>query len=217
MFDYQAGEKYKLTLIITALAGLIAGVFFTLLLSTTSEPAHKPQRGGRGAGVPGRPANYEGRSSAPLRSVGGGMQPSSEVPQAPAADFVDKGQAQSLVQSVLPLIWDFSSTTANQSQERAMTYMTSECAQNYRQNVWTAEVSQQVTGAGMTSSFSPRACDFVTNTDDGSVVIKVEGEQVLNLQGQPPRTKPVTMEYLVKKTPGGLKISGISESGEFGS
>ena len=39
MFDYQAGEKYKLTLIMVALAGMMAGAFFTILLSAGPEPA----------------------------------------------------------------------------------------------------------------------------------------------------------------------------------
>ncbi len=39
MFDYQAGEKYKLTLIMVAIAGLMAGAFFTILFSAGPEPA----------------------------------------------------------------------------------------------------------------------------------------------------------------------------------
>lgn len=47
MFDYQAGERQKMTLIMTALAGMIAGVFFTLLLAPPQEAPqkakHKPK------------------------------------------------------------------------------------------------------------------------------------------------------------------------------
>src|SRR6202021_3110938 len=45
MFDYQAGEKYKITLIMVALAGLMAGAFFTILLSSSgTEPARTRPR-----------------------------------------------------------------------------------------------------------------------------------------------------------------------------
>ena len=97
-----------------------------------------------------------------------------------------------------------------------MSYMTADCAQNYRQSVWTPDIAQKVAGAGMTSSFTPTRCEAITTTEDGSVVVKVEGEQILNLQGQPPRNDHKSMEYLIKKTPSGLKVSGISESGNFG-
>jgi hypothetical protein len=45
MFDYQAGEKYKLTLIMVGIAGLMAGIFFTMLLMPTPAPqrAHRPR------------------------------------------------------------------------------------------------------------------------------------------------------------------------------
>jgi len=208
MFDYQAGEKYKLTLIMVAVTGIIVGAALTLFVSAPGEAP--PQRRGHG----GRPSNYEGRGAG-LRSAGAGRG-AMESPPPPQVEQVDKGAAQALVQGFLPLTWDFNSTTASRSQEQAMNMMTPDCAQNYKLNVWTADIAQAVTGAGMTSSFQPSSCQAITTDVDGSVVVKVEGEQILNLQGQPPKPKHVIMEYLVKKTPGGLKVSGISESGNFG-
>jgi len=79
--------------------------------------------------------------------------------------------------------------------------------------VWTPEIDQDVTGADMTSSFTVTSCDAICSTGDGSVVVKVSGYQVLSLPSQPPHTKQVSLEYLVTKTPKGLRISGISESG----
>ncbi len=215
MFDYQAGEKYKLTMIMVGMTGVIVGSALTLFLAAPGD-APKARRGHGSA----RPQNYEGRGGS-LRASGGAGPPGAgagmEVPQAPPSEQVDKGAAQALVQGFLPLTWDFNSTTANRSQEQAMNMMTADCAQNYKLNVWTPDIAQAVTGAGMTSSFQPSACEAITTDVDGSVVIKVEGEQILNLQGQPPKPKHVSMEYLVKKTPSGLRVSGISESGNFGS
>jgi len=215
MFDYQAGEKQKLLLIMTAVSGVVAGAFFTLLLSPPGEAPQRPTRGG-----PRRPPNMErgGAGTAPLRSVGGMRDNGVQANQPPAGEEVDKGAAQSMVQGALQYMWDFNSTTANQSQEQAMALMTADCAQNYRLNVWTPEIAQKVGAAGMTSSFTPQSCEAITSTPDGSVVVKVQGQQILNLQGQAPQPKMVMMEYLVKRTPSGqLKICGISESGNFGS
>ncbi len=44
MFDYQAGEKYKLTLIMVAIAGVMAGMFFTVLLMPTPEAPQARKR-----------------------------------------------------------------------------------------------------------------------------------------------------------------------------
>jgi hypothetical protein len=213
MFDYQAGEKYKLTLVMVGVTGIIVGASLTLFLATPSGPPPRASHGSR------RPANYEARGSGSLRSAGGrvshdGGGPDDAAP--PPVDVVDKGAAQSFVQGFLNLTWDFNSTTSGQSQERAMTFMTPDCAQNYKVNIWTPEMAQTVAGAGMTSSFTTVSCQAITSTDDGSVVVKVVGDQTLNLQGQAPKQQHKIMEYLVKKTPQGLKISGISESENFG-
>jgi hypothetical protein len=220
MFDYQAGEKYKLTLIMVGAAGVMAGAFFTLLLSPPGEaPQQKPHgrgaRGGAGGGAPATDAVLDSsqRHHRGMRDQGaGGPGPQSGGPSAAPAEQADKAESRDLVANLLPIIFDFNSVSANRSQEQAMASMTPECATLYRQNVWTAEVAQGVAGASMTSTFTPSMCEAYTSTADGSVVIKVEGEQVLNVQGQQ-RPKHVSMEYLVKKTPQGLKICGISESG----
>jgi len=216
MFDYQAGEKQKLLLIMTAVSGVIAGAFFTLLLSP---PAEAPQKQSRGGGSR-RMQNMErgtAQSLVPLRSINGGMRDNgTQANQPPAADMVEGGAAQSMVQGLLQYMWDFNSSTANQSQEQAIANMTPECAQVYRLNVWTPEIAQKVAAAGMTSSFTPQSCQFVTNNPDGTAVVKIQGQQILVLQGQPTPPKMVIMEYLVKRTPSGLKICGISESGNFG-
>src|SRR5690242_7970126 len=109
MFDYQAGEKYRLTLIMVALAGVIAGVFFTVLLMPAPEqaPRHHRERqpwmndpdvnggGGHGGLAPGA---AEAAAQAPATA-----------PSGPAADPT---AAKSLIESWLPLAWDLSAGTA---------------------------------------------------------------------------------------------------------
>ena len=47
---------------------------------------------------------------------------------------------------------------------------------------------------------------------DGTVVILVRGEQILDVPGKGQQARAVNVEYLVKNTAEGLRIAGISES-----
>ena len=62
MFDYQAGEKYKLTLVMTGVTGVVIGAALTILLSAPTEAPHKSTRGGRRPRA-ASPAVIQGRLS----------------------------------------------------------------------------------------------------------------------------------------------------------
>ncbi len=130
------------------------------------------------------------------------------------ANTADPLAALTLVQDWLPMAWDLSAGTAGDSQEKAIQYMTDECAQAYRQNVWTPEVAKQIDGSGIKSTFSASRVAASSNQPDGSVVITVEGKQVLDVPNKGSKTRQVKLEYLVKNTPDGLRIAGISEGGK---
>jgi hypothetical protein len=210
MFDYQAGEKYKITLIMVALAGLMAGAFFTILLSSGgSEPAAKTRPRAAYMDDPdisgGRPISSARTST---------YATANDQAQANQASFADPLNSLNLVQDWLPLAWDLSADTASESQEKAIEYMTPECAKAYRQNVWTPEIAQQINASGIKSSFSANRVAAGNNQSDGSVIITVEGKQVLNIPNKGPKTRSVKLEYLVKNTTDGLRIAGISEGGK---
>lgn len=217
MFDYQAGERQKMTLIMTAVSGLIAGVFFTLLLSPPQE-APKARAKPKWADNPdvtgvARAPGYgqEGRAAGQLPPQ------AQQAPPPPPADVVSPLAATELVQGWLPLAWDFSADTAQRNQEQAIQYMTAECAQNYRQNVWTAELANQIAGSGVKSTWRQTVVSAGGTLPDGGVEVTVEGDQQLAVPGQPP-TPPrhVRFIYLIKKTSEGLRIAGISEGGSGG-
>lgn len=222
MFDYQAGEKYKLTLIMVAIAGMMAGMFFTVLLMPTPEApqgrkrAHQPwmdnpdATGGRG------PRAIQARAIDGAEPPSAAQQQLQQQAQASAAAQpaikTDAVTAQSLVEKWLPYAFDLNSATASDSQEKAIACMTTECAQSYRQNVWTPEVAQQIAGSGMKSSFRASKVIAGAHQTDGSVVITVEGEQILSPPDQASKQRAVKFEYLLKQTPDGMKICGISEA-----
>ncbi len=215
MFDYQAGEKYKMTLIMVAIAGMMAGMFFTVLLMPTPEApqarrrAHQPWMdnpdvtGGRGsAGA--------AHAAAPPTEL---QQKAQAAAMAQPAIKTDPVIAQTLIEKWLPFAFDLSSGSANDSQEKAIACMTPECAQSYRQNVWTPEVAQQIAASGMKSSFRATKVIAGGHETDGSIVITVEGEQILSPPDQASKQRNVKFEYLLKQTGDGMKICGISEVG----
>jgi hypothetical protein len=215
MFDYQAGEKYKLTLVMVGISGVMAGIFFTLLLMPTPEP----QRGRvryhaawmENPDITGRPRISAAEGNAQLAQQETATQPA-QAP-APPSERADPNTALSLVQEWLNYAWDLSAGTAKTSQTTAMAYMTPECATAYRQNVFTPEIAQRIEQSGVKSSFRMDSIYVGTNNPDGTVVVFVQGEQVLSVPGKGSKTRSVNLEYMVKKTANGLKISGISEGG----
>lgn len=222
MFDYQAGEKYKLTLIMVGIAGLMAGMFFSFLMMPSQEPPHMRPRPAYmdDPDVSGRP-RVQGDEGGGQAAQAPQAPPEQQAPQeqaeaAQAPDVADPVASLNLVQQWLPLAWDLSAGSAKGSQERAILYMTPECAEAYRKNIWTADISQQIDACGIRSSFKIHRVAAGNNQSDGSIVVNVDGEQILSVPGKGSRARQVKLQYLVRSTADGLRIAGISESGKKG-
>jgi hypothetical protein len=213
MFDYQAGEKFKVTLIMVGFAGVMAGMFFTLLLMPT--PDAQPQKHRARPAWMNNPDANGGKMVAGLPAYGSSAD-ANQGRQFPDPGFVDPPTAQKLIQGWLPLAWDLSAGSAKGSQEKAIAYMTTECANAYRQNIWTSQLAQQIEQTGIRSTFKADKVSAGPVQGDGSVVVFVEAQQVLTVPNKGSKTRPVRVEYLIKKTPEGLRISGISEGGQSG-
>ena len=212
MFDYQAGEKYKLTLIMVGLAGLMAGMFFSVLLMPTPEAPHHRQRPAYANN-----ADITGQAQVPSQKGTGQVAAQTQQQEQPAAapiSMADPVTSLSLVQEWLPLAWDLSAGSAKSSQEKAILYMTPECASAYRTNIWTADIAKQIDESGIKSSFSTARVSAGNNQPDGSIIISVDGEQILAVPGKSSRARQVHLDYLVKNTANGLRIAGISEGGK---
>jgi len=215
MFDYQAGEKFKLTLIMVGFAGLMAGMLFTMLLMPSQEsPRH------RKAHHINWSTNAEGSRSSGRHSVADGQQaaPAQASANAPASEptvtMVNANEAANLITSWLPLAWDLSAGSARGSQEKAIMYMTPDCAAAYKQNVWTADVAKTIEDAGLQSSFTADKIIPGQPQPDGSIVVLVEGTQIMSVPGKGTQQKSKRLEYLIKSTQEGLRVAGISEAGQ---
>lgn len=206
MFDYQAGEKYKLTLIMVGIAGLLAGIFFSMLLMPTEAPASRKRA--QQTRAMSDPDVTGGRGYAPSQGIVN-VIPTGGAPQ-PNVQLVDRGTARIWMDTWLPRVWDLGAQSAAQSQEWAIAQMTPECAAAYRQNIWTGALAKQVSESGLQSSFTPSVVDVSENHRDGSVEVKVQGVQVLGAAaGQKQRQIAVT--YMLIQTPEGMRVAGISE------
>jgi hypothetical protein len=225
MFDYQAGEKYKMTLIMVGFAGLMAGMLFTMLfMPQNAEPPKRAARpawmndpdtnGGRGVGhhLPGRHGGPRGSDDGSGREAAAGQQmPAAQ--QIAAAQMTDPQAAATLLNEWLPSAWDLNAGSAAQSQEKAIMYMTPECATAYRQNIWNPDMQKRVQESGLQTTFTVSKLLPGQPQNDGSVVILVEGTQVLTVPGKGSKEQQIKYEYLVKQTSEGLRIAGISDGG----
>jgi hypothetical protein len=222
MFDYQAGEKFKLTLIMVGFAGVMAGMFFTMLLMPTPEPQHHKARPkwANDPDITGHarlPAPIGAAQAAALQGQEQNQQQGAAAPQPPANyNPVDTAAGMNVIESFLPLAWDMSAGSARHSQDQAVLYMTPECALAYKQNVWTEDVAKQIEQSGLQSSFRPTVVKAGGQQPDGSMVVFVEGQQTLRVPDKGDRVRAVKLEYLLKMTPDGIRISGISENGASG-
>jgi hypothetical protein len=215
MFDYQAGEKYKLTLIMVGVAGLLAGMFFTLLLmpSPDMSPRHR-HIATRASQDPDVTGHRGGSASAAGSdgSAGGDQGPGAVSASSGGIEMVNRGQAVEFMQNWLPRVWDLNAQTADANQEEAIKWMTADCASAYRQNIWSPETAKQVAESGLRSEWRIKAMEVSDNLKDGSVVVKVKGTQVLMAPaGQ--KSKDVDLEYMLKQTSNGMRIAGISDAG----
>ena len=222
MFDYQAGEKYKMTLMMVGFAGVMAGMLFTMLfMPQSAEPPKRAQKptwmnnpdGGRPHHGRGGPSGSDDGSG---REASAGQQQQQQMgaaQQIAASQAIDPQAAATLLNDWLPKAWDLNAGSATQSQETAIMYMTPECATAYRQNVWNPDMQKKVQDSGLQTTFTVQKMLPGQPQNDGSVVILVEGTQVLTVPGKGSREQPVKYEYLVKQTSEGLRIAGISEGG----
>ncbi len=233
MFDYHAGEKFKIMLIGTALCAFLGGMFIMALVGGSPDP-HAAARaqareqkkklnsdygmmtsdqaaeaGLRPTDVRTGPRRGGQNPMAGAQEPGGGQQ----LSLAPPADYVQTNsmEAQSLIETWLPFGWDMSAGTASDSQERAMQLMTPACAEAYRKSLWTPELAKQIEESGLKSSFKTKNIKVAGTKPDGAIVVEVEGEQVLEMEGKGSQSLPKKLEYLVKKTDQGVRITGISE------
>jgi hypothetical protein len=214
MFDYQAGEKYKITLIMVAIAGMMGGIFFSVLLMPTPDAGAAHRKRGPVTRAMSDPDVTGYRAPHP-DAQGGAVNPQSLTGPGPEYTPVNPADAANMVTQFSQYAFDLNFQSARASQERAIhEFMTPECAQAYRQNIWKEETAQQVEQSGLQSTFQIEGVSPGNLLGDGSIEVELQGKQTLGV-GANRKTRAVKVRYLIKNIPGqGPRIAGISEVGK---
>ncbi|MBK9202547.1 MAG: hypothetical protein IPL73_08935 [Candidatus Obscuribacter sp.] len=209
MFDYQAGERYKLTLIMVGAVGVIAGIFLMIIVAPPSEAPRKKRPMSR--------SSYDPDVTGIPRSLGGGSTTgtteygAAATQGATAVNSADGNAAKDFVRAFASNSFDFSASTAASNQQKAMAMMSPETASNYQANVW-GPVASQVTGSDVTTQFTPSVISTGQANPDGSIVVFLQGQLALRAADGHEEQKAINMEYLVQKMPdGSMRIAGIQE------
>lgn len=203
MFDYQAGERYRITLIMVAVAGFIAGIFIMILLAPPSEAPRKKRAMTR--------ANYDPDVTGVPRGGGGGGG-GGNPQQAVQPQAADAQAAKDFIRNFSYNAFDLSAQTASDSQAKAMQQMTPQCAQSYRASIWTPEMEQMVRESGVRATFQPQRVESGQATPDGGIVIFLTGSQTLTREDGASQNKEINVQYMVQRGgDGSLKVSGIED------
>lgn len=116
-----------------------------------------------------------------------------------ARDFVSYWLAKAM---------DYNAATANPSHQEAMSWMTPEAAGNFQNMFWTPQISESVSNGRLVAAFQPTSVQAQAVNPDGSVVIGVAGQMVVQTGAQP-TVQQFSGSFLVRQDKDGLRVAGL--------
>lgn len=143
-----------------------------------------------------------------------GLQAQGEVKQEQSAqakaatEKLDPALATQFVSWWIGSAMDFNPQTAVKHRQEAVGWVTPEIAPNYQSTFWPPEIADGIMSGRIRGSFTPGCVQATAANPDGSVVVNVTGNLILQ-QGQRPAVQQLSTDYLVKRDAGGLRISGL--------
>jgi hypothetical protein len=103
---------------------------------------------------------------------------------------------------------DFNPQTVIQKRQKAMTWIVPTVAQDYQAAFWPPEIADGICSGRIRGSFTPTSVQALASNPDGSIVVNVTGNLLLQ-QGPRPAMQILSTDYLVKRESGGLRIAGL--------
>jgi len=103
---------------------------------------------------------------------------------------------------------DFNPQTALKNRQQALAWVSPDVAPSYQAAFWPPEIQDGVLSGRLHGSYTPTSVQAIASNPDGSVVVQVNGQLVLQ-QGPRPAVQQLSTDYLVKREAGGLRISGL--------
>jgi len=144
-------------------------------------------------------------------------RPQSQAPQqktvqakapAPATEPLSPKLANDFVSWWIGKAMDFNPQTAAQNRQEAVQWVVPQVQPSYTQAFWTPETADAILTGRIRGSFTPTAVTPIAANPDGSVVVNVTGQLMLQ-QGPRPSVQNLSTDYLVKRDSGGLRIGGL--------
>ncbi|MBX9690699.1 MAG: hypothetical protein K2X27_28545 [Candidatus Obscuribacterales bacterium] len=126
----------------------------------------------------------------------------------PALAKIDPPLATQFVTWWISSAMDFNPQTAVKHRQEAVAWVSPEAAPAYQAAFWPPEIADGITSGRITGSFTPTAVEAVASNPDGSIVVNVKGNLILQ-QGNRPAVQQLSTDYLVKRDTGGLRIAGL--------
>lgn len=130
------------------------------------------------------------------------------APQPAAPEKLEPGLAAQFVGWWIGSAMDFNPQTVIQKRQQAMTWIVPAVAQDYQAAFWPPEIADGICSGRIRASFTPTSVQAVASNPDGSIVVNVTGNLLLQ-QGPRPAMQILSTDYLVKRESGGLRIAGL--------
>lgn len=103
---------------------------------------------------------------------------------------------------------DFNPQTVIKKRQQAMTWIAPAVAQDYQMAFWPPEIADGICSGRIRGSFTPTSVQAVASNPDGTIVVNVTGNLLLQ-QGPRPAMQVLSTDYLVKRDASGLRIAGL--------
>jgi hypothetical protein len=133
---------------------------------------------------------------------------------APAQGPVQAGDLTPEVASDFIKFWiggamDYNAATAQENHKLALAWMTPEAARGFMSSLWTPETASAVVGGQTVATFQPVSVQPAAVNPDGSVVVTVGGNFLIQGPGQPASQQQFLEDFLVRRTKEGLRVAGL--------
>lgn len=160
--------------------------------------------GGFGGGGTDREPTGPKQSHAPAADT---AQPQT-TPATAASAGLEPKLACDFVKWWLSGAMDLNAATAQKSHADAIAWMTADCVPAFQANFWPPELAEGISSGRVTASFTPTAVQAVAVNPDGSVVVTVAGNLMMQ-QGPRPALHQFAADFLVRKDQDGLRVAGV--------
>ena len=135
------------------------------------------------------------------------QKPSAPI-AAPTAAPIDPAVATDFIGWWLSSAMDYNPASAAQNHNQAMAWMTVDAAKGYAAQFWNPQIINAVSTNALVAAFQPVTVQAQAVNPDGSIVVGVTGNIVVQQSGQPV-VQPFSGSFLVRKEQDGLRVAGL--------